>query len=487
MADIESGTVLFERYRIVRVLGEGGQSTVYLAENIKVGSLVAVKAVQKGNDETDLMAEKDLLKELRHPAIPVIIDIEETEGEIYLVEEYVEGVSLGSLKLQLGEQKVIEIMKQLADVLIYLHTSFSEPIIYRDMKPDNIIQMQGGHIKLVDFGIAKKFKGHQNQDTVALGSRGYAAPEQYGVGKTDTRTDIFSLGVCIYYLLTGKNLNAMPKGLSPVRNYDSGISAQLSSIISKCMAIVPGHRYQSAFQLKKDLEGLSDRGMSHKDYMAFFEASDRVYCCAGMCRGVGTTHLTLMLARYFRDLDLRVAALEYHSSEDFTRISLAGRDMEEAKYFFRMEGIDYYPFYHYGGYGKILERAYDVVVVDCGVWDGNEMNPGDRKPEVMMVCGSKDWEIDSFEDYYYSGPDRNSHYLFNLTDEQRYMRLRNGIQGLKCHRVPVNTDPYRLTKEMETMFESVLAVQGQEEKDPIRSADDIRQYIKKVLKKYRQA
>lgn len=487
MSGIESGTILFERYKIKRVLGKGGFGTVYLAENLKVGNLVAIKVVPEDEKDMSLVAEKDLLKELRHPAIPMIIDIETSQGAIYLIEEYVEGVSLKELKHKLKEDEVIEIMKQLIDVLTYLHTSFAEPIIYRDMKPDNIIRMQGGHIKLVDFGIAKKYKRHQENDTVQLGSRGYAAPEQYGVGKTDVRTDIYSLGICMYYLLTGKNLGIPPYKLNTLRSENGDVSVSFEKIIHRCIASVPRQRYQTVLELDKALESLNDREFAHRDRDVFSDHSKEIVRCIGIKSGIGTTHMAVMVAVYHQALGKRVALVEYHRSEDFTRISLIHSDIQEYRHYFSLEGIDYYPFYHYGGYHKIFHEAYDLVVLDSGVMEADRLESEKAGMSTMLICGGKDWEIDSFEDYYFENPNRNFHYCFNLTEESRYMRLRSGIDGLKCYRVPLNPDPYKQDKTTRTMFDRITCEAVLKPERLEGKMDDIRAYIKETLKKYQKA
>jgi serine/threonine protein kinase len=199
------------KYRILSTLGQGGMGRVYLAENIKLGTLWAIKHLQKKpSSSCNLYIEPNILKKLNHPALPRIFDIFEDAGNIYIVVDYIEGVSLDKKLEEVGsfpEEVVLEWAAQLCDVLMYLHGIKPNPIIYRDMKPANIILAEGGRLKLIDFGIAREYKSGTCSDTICIGTRGYAAPEQYGAGQTSVASDIYSLGVTLYHLLTGKSPN----------------------------------------------------------------------------------------------------------------------------------------------------------------------------------------------------------------------------------------------------------------------------------------
>ena len=147
------------------------------------------------------------------------------------------------------QETVIEWAEELCGVLDYLHMQ-NPPIIYRDMKPANIMLQPNGNIKLIDFGIAREYKEHNLEDTVSLGTKGYAAPEQFGgKGQTDQRTDIYCLGVTLYHLVTGKNPCEPPYEIYPIRYWNPNLSSGLESIILKCTRINPEERYQSCAEL----------------------------------------------------------------------------------------------------------------------------------------------------------------------------------------------------------------------------------------------
>jgi serine/threonine protein kinase len=248
------------RYVIEKILGQGGMGTVYLARNINTETFWAIKEISRREDlGIDLMAEPKLLKKLDHPALPVLFDILEQDGKLYLISDYINGISLDqklAAEGKIAEEIVVDWAIQLCKALDYLHTLEPNPIIYRDMKPSNIILAANGVLKLIDFGIAREYKVENDTDTVYIGTRGYAAPEQYGAGQTSAVSDIYSLGITLHQLLTGKSPSEQPHGLKSVRFYDASISAELESIILKCTCDNPDERYQSAAELLAELEHL---------------------------------------------------------------------------------------------------------------------------------------------------------------------------------------------------------------------------------------
>ena len=253
-------TLFNGKYKTLNLIGSGGMSKVYLAESTSLGTKWAIKAVDKKlHTEFDLLAEPNILKKLNHPSLPRIIDIEEDENNLYIIEDYIDGVSLDRQlkeKKNFDENTVINWAKQLCNVLIYLHNQKPNPIIYRDMKPANIIVDKDNKVKLIDFGIAREFKIDNDSDTTYMGTRGYAAPEQYGTSQSDKRTDIYSLGVTMYHLLTGISPLEPPYELRKLRLIDSNFSEGIEYIVNKCIQSDPINRYQSVEELLYDLNNI---------------------------------------------------------------------------------------------------------------------------------------------------------------------------------------------------------------------------------------
>ena len=247
-----------DTYEIKSIIGKGGMSTVYLAEHKRLHTRWAMKEVRKQQGTRfDFLAESNILKRLQPPMLPRIVDIFEDRDCIYIVEDFVEGITLdGLLKQQkkVDEPQGLQWLRDLCGVLTYLHGQRPHPIIYRDMKPSNIMLQPDGSLKLIDFGIAREYKQESNADTTYIGTKGYAAPEQFGKAQTDARTDIYSLGVTMYHLLTGKSPYEPPYQFVPVRQLVPELSHGIEYILNKCVQSEPADRYQTVDELVDDLD-----------------------------------------------------------------------------------------------------------------------------------------------------------------------------------------------------------------------------------------
>lgn len=265
---MEINSILDGKYKIISLVGKGGTSTVYKGININLGTEWAIKEISKSNQEKfDLFVEPNILKNLQHQSLPRIVDILEGKEHFYIIEDFVDGTSLENLLNQVEkfpEEKVITWAKELSEVLEYLHNQKPNPIIYRDMKPGNIMLSKNGKIKLVDFGIAREYKEEVSTDTVIIGTKGYAAPEQYGSHQTDERTDIYSLGVTLYHLVTGKGPNEPPFEILPVRKIDNKLSEGIEHIIKKCTKQDPNQRYKTVKELIYDLDNIEKLSGKYK-------------------------------------------------------------------------------------------------------------------------------------------------------------------------------------------------------------------------------
>lgn len=270
----EPGTIIEGKYEILKLIGRGGMSRVYLAMDQNLNKQWAVKEIEKrARDRNNAvviasaMAEANMMKKLDHTSLPRIVDIIDKENVIYVVMDYIEGETLGDVLKAYGAQPqetVIGWAKQLCKVLDYLHTQ-NPPIIYRDMKPANIMLQPNGNVKLIDFGIAREYKEQNLADTVSLGTKGYAAPEQFGgKGQTDARTDVYCLGVTLYHLLTGQNPCEPPYEIYPIRYWNPQLSSGLETVILKCTQMNPEDRYQSCAELLYALEHYNEMDESYR-------------------------------------------------------------------------------------------------------------------------------------------------------------------------------------------------------------------------------
>ncbi len=279
----EIGSVIDDKYEIIKKIGEGGMSTVYLAVDLRLKKRWAVKEIRKcgsGKDDeivvNSLLTETEIMKRLDHPALPRIVDIIEESENLMVVMDYIEGESFDRIVAERGplpERLVLNWAKQICDALMYLH-SRKPPIIYRDMKPSNVMLGPEGNIKIIDFGIAREYKEKSHMDTTVLGTRGYASPEHYGSRQTDARSDIYTLGMTLHHLLTGANPRAPGYEYRPVRYWRPELSSGIEAVIERCTALDPGDRYPDCGALMYDLAHISlltaDHGKKQRRKLRIF-------------------------------------------------------------------------------------------------------------------------------------------------------------------------------------------------------------------------
>jgi len=260
--EIPSGSILVERYEITGIIGEGGYGRVYKAKDKRLQDKIwAVKEIYSGEGsekrkeaKENFSKEAAILSKLNHRGIPSVVDYFSMDLCHYIVMEYVMGITLEEKLLMekrlYGEDGIMPFAIEMCDVIEYLH---NHSIIFRDLKPQNIIIDDNGHIKLIDFGIARHFKLSQTTDTINIGTIGYAAPEQFGKkGGTDQRSDIYSFGVILHYMATGENPQDKeePFVFTPIREVNQNISEELERIINKCICLPKGGRFENIRELK---------------------------------------------------------------------------------------------------------------------------------------------------------------------------------------------------------------------------------------------
>ena len=270
---LTSGTILHNRYRIIRLLGQGGMGAVYLAEDQSLpGRLVAVKENfdPSRSAQEQFKREAVMLARLKYPNLPQVTDhfIEKPSGRQYLVMDYVEGEDLDQILSRRGplpEAEVLGWMEQVFDALEYMHTWVDTvsgrltPIIHRDIKPGNIKLTPEGRIMLVDFGIAKYQTGAGTETGARAASPGFSPVEQY-TGGTDVRSDVYALGATLYCLLTGQVPPESPRiaagmPLAPPRALNLRISPNTEQTILRAMQIQAANRYQTVRDLRQALAG----------------------------------------------------------------------------------------------------------------------------------------------------------------------------------------------------------------------------------------
>ena len=232
------------QYEQLRKIGEGASGRVMLARDLHLNRLVAIKEMEQIRE---IRREMELLKALKHPGLPDIYDYFEEDRHGFLVMEYVEGVTLKEYLEQHGKPELTQAivwMKELLDILVYLHEQHPA-VVYRDLKPANLIIQEEGHLKLIDLGGAFFRCHNQSEERVSIGTPGYSAPEQWNGIQADVSCDIFSFGAFAHELLTGVNPLKPPYERRPVRRYDRRIPVSYEQMIQKCTREHPKERYAS--------------------------------------------------------------------------------------------------------------------------------------------------------------------------------------------------------------------------------------------------
>lgn len=397
---LEVGSLLDGKYKILNEIGHGGMSVVYLALNERANKTWAVKEVRKdgGNDTTvvsqGLVAETEMLKKLNHPNLPSIIDVIDKDDSFIIVMDYIEGNSLQHLLEVEGPQhpeKVIEWAKQLCDVLGYLH-SRRPPIIYRDMKPANVMLRPNGEVTLIDFGTAREYKDTRNEDTTWLGTRGYAAPEQFGGrGQTDGRTDIYNLGATMYHLVTGyspadTNFEILPIGDFLPHMKGSG----LEKIINKCCRPNPAERYQNCAELMFALENVhkeddAEKARRKRRLFSFLACVGVSVIAAGAGIGFRAAYASTKGQQYERYISESASETDFTEKLAVYQAAMALDPGNPAAYQKLIEDIENLPEISSGDYNGIIRCLQST--------DGD---PGHRKFNINLL---KERDIVTYADF----------------------------------------------------------------------------------------
>lgn len=368
---LEIGQIVEGKYKIEKALTSGGMSNIYICRNILSDRQWVIKEAksEEGDMLQSLIVEANVLKMVHHPKLPQIIDIIKDDKMFLIVMEYVPGQSLKSLLASgpRSEAEAIDWGIQLCDVFGYLH-GLKPPIIYRDLKPANIILQPNGQIKLIDFGTARSYKMDSAEDTICLGTKGYAAPEQYGKhGQTDPRTDIYTIGSTLFHLVTGVHPQDCPAEFPMIRRINPSLSTALENIIVKCTQTNPQARYQSCEELSQDLlKVASTMAGATKPIMAGFFVS--LFC------GVFSAIAAVMY--HFSNIPLMVSAVIFIAISVFLAVK------------FRIFGSNEADISYYGGGAYVGGTGMDVgsgVILREGSTNLGSQNLGSQNLAGLII------------------------------------------------------------------------------------------------------
>ncbi|MEQ8221388.1 MAG: protein kinase [Candidatus Eremiobacterota bacterium] len=263
----EAGAVLHNKYTVKKLLGKGAMGSVYLVETLSDRKQLVVKELnfsaesRVNNDSAReiFFRESEFMARFNHAGLPEMHGIFSQDSHDYIVMDYVKGSTLEDIINKSTEpvplEKAIKWAIEIADILNYLHNTFEMPLIYKDLKPSNIMITPQEKVMIIDFGICRYYNPDKDTDTFRLGSPGYAAPEQYkGRGQSCIQTDIYALGVILFQMVTKYDPTLTPFKFPPIKSLNPSIDDDLEAIINRAIQLQPLKRYIGALELKEKLE-----------------------------------------------------------------------------------------------------------------------------------------------------------------------------------------------------------------------------------------
>ena len=365
---LQIGSYVDGKYKVLSMIGQGGMSVVYLALNEKANKTWAIKEVRKDGTQDfttvkqGLIVETNILKSLNHKYLPSIIDVIDDGDSFLIVMDYIQGKSLDKIlkmslekdRLPIALEDVISWGKQLCEVFYYLHTR-PTPIIYRDMKPGNVMLKPDGEICVIDFGTARTFKQGNLEDTTCLGTPGYASPEQYGGnGQSTPKSDIYCLGATLHHLITGRNPSATPFNfpkitqcrltlVDEVSREDMNKLLGLEMIIEKCTQYEPEDRYESCLEMLYDLEHIEELSLPYRKKLK------RKLTGFGVCAGAALLCGAVSLGCMFMANRTERTGYDYYvdqaeknegqTKRDYAKMAVAIDPSEEKGYLLYLEAL----------------------------------------------------------------------------------------------------------------------------------------------------
>lgn len=426
---------LLERYQLIKKLGSGGTSTVFLAEHRLLHSLRVIKCRSKSKIvNQNSLKESIILSQLHHSRIPVMYDWEEDDQNTYLILEYCGGQSLKSLirtEESISEERILQFSLQICEVIQYLHNQ-ENPILYLDLKPDNILVSEQG-ITLIDYGSAR-YKDEDKEREAIAGTIGYAAPEQYSGGVLDERTDIYGIGMVMYFMVTGC---LFTNNCAHIENVDlkGRCSSGLKTIINRCTRENPGLRYQS---MKQVLLALSKMHKKRTKNNICKKTTSLTVAVAGVQTKVGVTHVALTFNKYLNHYLGKSLYIERNSSKHCI-------DIINSKGDFTLENEVYV-----SKYLRILpcisndtsewQKNYDTVVLDYGVFNAENKEEFERADLRLIVITSKPWELSNSIQNTIRGFNKQVIILMNLTSSREYEYVLANKSFELVYRIPYIPD-----------------------------------------------
>ena len=382
------GNILFQKYKLLEEAGKGNKSQVFVAEHIKLHTLRAVKCIEKEKIPYEkLIKEAVYLKSLNHPGIPTIYDMEENETYFYIIEEYVQGESLKSMldrQKKFSLKEIVEYGIQLCDIVYYLHTRKPYPIIHSDITPGNII-IKNQEIKLVDFGNAITLTGKEQRRDV-YGTPGFMIPEGKENMVCNVKSDIYSVCAVLNSMCQQEKMKEEQEGYSLRKR-------KLVKILGNGIFENEKVGYETIAELRDRLMELEKekKNILTSKRKEIRKPVSKTIGCIGITPNAGVTTTVFHVADEWRKRG-RTALIELGERRDFGRWKIwqqqQGRYIENIKYGFRCDETDFYPMADGGIFLYVLNVGYDIIIVDFGVAENEDIIKEFQKCNKKVVLGN---------------------------------------------------------------------------------------------------
>lgn len=435
------GTTSFGKYRVLSVLGIGGSSTVYLAEHIKLKVYRAMKCIPKDTlPDTSLFLEAQLLKNLHHPGIPIIYDIEEDEHFFYMIEEFIQGESLDIFlsHQSISHELLVKFGIQLCDILDYLHHLMPYPILYQDLKPEHII-VCGDQLKLIDFGIASFFTG-SGETYQIYGTKDFAAPEALAGLPVSPAADIFSLGKLLEYL----------------SGYSSDIvSDNFHKAIQKATAVCAEDRYETVRLFRETLEKDCKSACPSVSHLT------KQITVIGSKPGIGTTHIAVSLVSILNRNGYPALYSEDHVTDSMHSFIREFPSVKEDGGIYRYQFFCGIPNY---GQGIVPPHSRtSVLVKDCGVYEHDITELAPENYYLFVLSGSP-WDL---EHAILAGKRflslEHAAFICNYDNRRAAKKIASRL-GTKVYCFPFDADAFSCTEKKEQLFLHLFSLERRKKK-----------------------
>lgn len=414
----------------------------------------AIKCIPKTQPSSFLL-EASLLKNLRHPGIPIIYDIEEDESFNYLIEEYIQGESLYAYIQShdnISQEPVLSFGLQLCDIISFLHNQKPKPILYLDLKPEHII-LCGDQIKLIDFGIATSWHSAGNQ-CHSYGTRGFAAPEQYNSKIDGVRTDIYGIGAVLYYMLTKEMLPYVP---NIARSFYCQIpkycSKKFKHIILTATSQEIEKRYKNVRQLQEELQ-------KESMYLTSQNSDKHLYkkiIVAGSQSRIGTTHVSISLVNWMN----RIRPIAIYEEKN-NKNNILGALAQYKRGFCEKQGSYYYHSFcaRLDSNEKVSKVSHESILVQDFGTDLDAITRQELSDLQILILGSKPWEWEeAIKAYQIMSGEDNLLLICNYNYKQIAQEYSNFFQK-KVFCFPFDQDPFANTKEKNQLFAQLMKEGG---------------------------